>query len=161
VFAAAGAAPVNLPGSEVFTSLDKGVIDAADYTVFSTNHEQGMHDVANHPVYPGFHSMPLVEVSINKGVWDSMPEDIQSALEASVSDWARMQVATLAERDEAAVAAARSNPDITVHDWPEAERAKFRAIAKTEWEQAAEGSENARKVYETLTAYLESAGLMN
>ena len=43
VFAAAGASPVNLPGSEVFTSLDKGVIDAADYTVFSTNHAQGMH----------------------------------------------------------------------------------------------------------------------
>lgn len=34
VFAGAGAAPVNLPGSEVFTGLSKGVIDAADYTVF-------------------------------------------------------------------------------------------------------------------------------
>ncbi|MGR5470435.1 TRAP transporter substrate-binding protein DctP, partial [Vibrio astriarenae] len=31
VFAAAGATPVNLPGSEVFTGLSKGVIDAADY----------------------------------------------------------------------------------------------------------------------------------
>ncbi|NRA56092.1 MAG: TRAP transporter substrate-binding protein DctP, partial [Gammaproteobacteria bacterium] len=35
VFAAAGATPVNLPGSDVYTSLDKGLIDAADYTVFS------------------------------------------------------------------------------------------------------------------------------
>lgn len=161
VFAAAGAAPVNLPGSEVFTSLDKGVIDAADYTVFSTNHQQGMHDVAGHPVYPGFHSMPLVEVSINKGVWDSMPADIQTALEDSVRDWAQMQVATLNERDQQAVEEARANPEITVHDWPEAERARFRAIAQTEWEKAAEGSANARKVYETLTAYLRDQGLMN
>ena len=46
VFAAAGAAPVNLPGSEVFTSLDKKVIEAADYSVFSTNAAQGLHDVA-------------------------------------------------------------------------------------------------------------------
>jgi len=161
VFDAAGAAPVNLPGSEVFTSLDKGVIDAADYTVFSTNHQQGMHEVANHPVYPGFHSMPLVEVSINKDTWDSMPEDIQQALEDSVREWAQMQVATLAERDEAAVEEARQNPDITVHDWPEEERAKFRAIAKTEWEKAADASENSRQVYDTLTGYLESEGLMN
>jgi TRAP-type C4-dicarboxylate transport system substrate-binding protein len=160
VFAAAGAAPVNLPGSEVFTSLDKGVIDAADYTVFSTNHQQGMHDVANHPVYPGFHSMPLVEVSINKATWDSMPAEIQDALEASVRDWAQMQVATLAERDLAAVEEARENPDITVHDWPDEERARFRAIATTEWEAAAEASENSRKVYETLTTYLENEGLM-
>jgi len=161
VFSAAGAAPVNLPGSEVFTSLDKGVIDAADYTVFSTNHQQGMHDVAGHPVYPGFHSMPLVEVSINKGVWDSMPEDLQAALAASVRDWAQMQVATLSERDQAAVAEAEKDPEITVHNWPEEERAKFRAIAKTEWEKAADASENSRKVYDALVGYLESKGLMN
>ncbi len=161
VFAAAGAAPVNLPGSEVFTSLDKGVIDAADYSVFSTNHQQGMHDVATHPVYPGFHSMPLVEVSINKGTWDSMPAEIQDALEASVLDWAQMQVATLAERDEAAVEEANANPDITVHNWPEEERARFRSIAQTEWEKASGGSENSQKVYDTLTTYLRNEGLMN
>jgi TRAP-type C4-dicarboxylate transport system substrate-binding protein len=161
VFAAAGASPVNLPGSEVYTSLDKGVIDAADYTVFSTNHQQGMHEVAPHPVYPGFHSMPLVEVSMNLETWNEMPAEIQDALVASVQDWARMQVETLHKRDQEAVAEARENPDITVHDWPEEERAKFRAIAKTEWEKAAEGSENAQKVYDTLTAYLESEGLLN
>ena len=43
VFAAAGAAPVNLPGSEVFTSLDKGVIDAADYTLWKDNFGKGDH----------------------------------------------------------------------------------------------------------------------
>ncbi len=161
VFAAAGAAPVNLPGSEVFTSLDKGVIDAADYTVFSTNHQQGMHDVATHPVYPGFHSMPLVEVSINKATWDSMPADIQEALETSVRDWAQMQVATLAERDEAAVAEAQASDDITVHNWSDEERAKFRAIAQTEWEAAADASANSRRVYDTLVNYLETEGLMN
>ncbi len=160
VFAAAGASPVNLPGSEVFTSLDKGVIDAADYTVFSTNHAQGMHDVANHPVYPGFHSMPLVEVSINKGVWDSMPEDIQSALVESVKDFRQLQVSTLAERDMAAVKEAEANADITVHNWSDEERAKFRAFAKTEWEKAAEASDASRKVYDTLTAYLEENGLL-
>ncbi|ETW14236.1 TRAP dicarboxylate family transporter DctP subunit [Roseivivax marinus] len=161
VFAAAGATPVNLPGSEVFTSLDKGVIDAADYSVFSTNHQQGMHDVATHPVYPGFHSMPLVEVSINKDTWDSMPAEIQEALEASVLDWAQMQVETLSERDEAAVEEAEANPEITVHNWPEEERARFRSIAQTEWEKAADASENSKKVYETLTSYLRDEGLMD
>jgi len=41
VFAAFGAAPVNLPSSEVYTSIDKGVVDAADYSVFSVNQAQG------------------------------------------------------------------------------------------------------------------------
>jgi len=161
VFAAAGAAPVNLPGSEVFTSLDKKVIEAADYTVFSTNQAQGMHDVAKHPVYPGFHSMPLVEISMNKAKWDAMPAEIQTAITESVEEFADLQVATLREADLAAVEAAKASGEVTVHDWPAAERAKFRSIATGEWEQVASRSDNAQKVYDTLTAYLKGAGLLN
>ncbi|GAB5463200.1 TRAP transporter substrate-binding protein [Hoeflea alexandrii] len=161
VFAAAGAAPVNLPGSEVFTSLDKKVIEAADYTVFSTNQAQGMHDVAKHPVYPGFHSMPLVEISMNKAKWDAMPAELQTAITESVEEFADLQVATLREADLAAVEAAKASGEVTVHDWPAAERAKFRSIATGEWKQVASRSDNAQKVYDTLTAYLKGAGLLN
>jgi len=160
VFAAAGASPVNLPASEVFTSLDKGVIQAADYSVFSTNQAQGLHDVAQHPVYPGFHSMPLVEVSINLDTWNSLPADLQAILEVSVRDFARDMTSQLALEDNEAVAEARQNPEITVHNWPDAERAKFRQIAVEQWQEIAERSENAQKVYNTLVAYLEDQGLL-
>lgn len=160
VFAAAGAAPVNLPGSEVFTSLDKGVIDAADYTVFSTNQAQGMHDVAPHPVYPGFHSMPLVEVSMNLDSWNALPDDLKEVMEQSVKDFAQKQVSTLKEADEAAVAEAKAAGEVTVHDWSEEERAKFRQIAMGEWEKVAERSDKAQKVYDTLTGYLKENGLI-
>ncbi|WP_226778911.1 TRAP transporter substrate-binding protein [Oceaniglobus trochenteri] len=158
VFAAAGASPVNLPGSEVFTSLDKGVIDAADYSTFATNQSQGLHDIAKHPVYPGFHSMPLVEISINKGVWDSMPADIQDALTESVNEYAEYQVAQIRKNDEEAIA--NLDPSITVHDWSDEERAKFRAIARSQWEKAASASPASQKVYDTLVAYLTENGLM-
>ena len=160
VFAAAGAAPVNLPGSEVFTALDKGVIEAADYTVFSTNQAQGLNDIAPHPIYPGFHSMPLVEISMNKARWDALPDDIKSAFEETVHDFSRHQVAVLAERDQAAVAAAKAGGKITVHNWSADERAKFRAIATGEWKKVAERSANAQKVYDTLTRYLKEKGLV-
>lgn len=89
VFAAAGAAPVNLPGSEVFTGLSKGVIDAADYTVFSINQKNGLNDVAKHPVYPGFHSLPLIDVSMSQKKWDKLPADLQAILQMSVRDLAQ------------------------------------------------------------------------
>ncbi|MEH6405400.1 MAG: TRAP transporter substrate-binding protein [Sneathiella sp.] len=160
VFAAAGASPVNLPGSEVFTSLDKKVIEAADYTVFSTNQAQGMHDIAKHPVYPGFHSMPLVEVSMNKGKWDALPSDIKEILVISVRDFAIDMTSKLAMKDLVAVAAARKDPSITIHNWSATERAKFRTIAMKQWKKVAARSENAQKVYDTLTKYLISQGLI-
>lgn len=161
VFAAAGAAPVNLPGSEVFTSLDKGVIDAADYNTFSTNAAQGLHDVAKHPVYPGFHSMPMIEVSINKATWDSLPEDLQSALEESVQEFARYQSQTVKEADMEAVEEAKASGEITVHDWSDEDRAAFRSIAQGQWEDAAQASPNSQKVYDLLTTYLQENGLLN
>jgi TRAP-type mannitol/chloroaromatic compound transport system substrate-binding protein len=160
VFAAAGAAPVNLPGSEVFTSLDKGVIEAADYSVFSTNQAQGLHDVAHHPVYPGFHSMPLVEVSMNLDTWNELPDDLKTILEVSVRDFARDMTSQLALEDNEAVAEARANPEITVHNWSDEERAKFRQIAVQQWENVATRSDNAQKVYDALVAYLEEQGLL-
>jgi TRAP-type mannitol/chloroaromatic compound transport system substrate-binding protein len=160
VFAAAGAAPVNLPGSEVYTGLSKGVIDAADYTVFSTNHSAGMHEVAPHPVYPGFHSLPLLEVAMNLKEWKELPEDIQAILTTSVRDFANDISTQLALADVEAVKEARSDPAITVHDWSDAERKQFRTIARDQWEIYAEQSPNAQKVYDSVTAYLESQGLL-
>ncbi len=160
VFAAAGASPVNLPGSEVFTGLSKGVIDAADYTVFSTNHSAGMHEVAPHPVYPGFHSLPLLEVVMNLDEWSELPADIQAILTTSTRDFAYDISTQLAMADVDAVKEARANPDITIHNWSDEERMKFRGIARTQWEEYAEQSPNAQKVYESVTAYLESQGLL-
>lgn len=160
VFAAAGASPVNLPGSEVFTSLDKGVIDAADYSVFSTNAAQGLHDVATYPVYPGFHSMPLVEVSMSKAKWDALDADTQNILIESVKGFALTQVAALAANDLAAVEAAKAGGVVTIIDWPADERAAFRKIAAGQWVEVAARSENAQRVYDVLTAYLTEKGLI-
>ncbi len=160
VFAAAGAAPVNLPGSEVYTSLEKGVIDAADYTVFSTNHAQGMHEFAKYPLYPGFHSMPVIEVSINKATYDDLPDDLKAILNDSVPVFAADMVAQLDVQNAKAAAEAEADPDITIINWSDEERAKFRAIAKGQWANWATRSEMAGKAYESVTAYLVSAGLL-
>lgn len=161
VFAAAGAAPVGLPGSEVYTSLDKGVIDAADYTVFSTNEQQGMHKIAKHPVYPGFHAMPVLDVSINAKTWNKMGADLQQILTMSVRDFARQMTSKLKMADLAAVAMVKARGDVTIHDWSAEERNKFRAIAMTEWKKFSEKSPNAKKVYDVLTKFMADNGMLN
>ncbi|MCF7480990.1 TRAP transporter substrate-binding protein [Vibrio sp. J1-1] len=160
VFAAAGATPVNLPGSEVFTGLSKGVIDAADYTVFSTNHQAGMNDIATHPVQPGFHSLPTIDISMSQKKWDKLPADLQEIMTVSVRDFAEDITTQLRIADQKAVKEAEANPNITIHDWSEEERKRFRLIAMGEWEKYAELSPNAKKVYDSITTYLKDSGLL-
>jgi TRAP-type transport system periplasmic protein len=159
VFAAAGA-PVNLPSSEVFTSLDKGVVDAADYSVFSVNQAQGLNGIAKHPVYPGFHSLPLVEVSMNKAKWDALPDDLKKMLEETVKEFQQTQINGLKAADQKAVEEAKAEGSITIHDWSAEERAKFRKLAVAEWENIAKRSPMAQKVFDTLTGYLKGKGLL-
>ncbi|KJZ04808.1 C4-dicarboxylate ABC transporter substrate-binding protein [Halomonas sp. S2151] len=160
IFEAAGATPVNLPGSEVYTGLEKGVIDAADYTVFATNQAQGLHEFAPYPLYPGFHSLPMVAVSLNKDVWDSLSDDLKGILETSVDALAYEMVAELKTRDMEAVREARQNPDIEIIDLPQEERVAFRNIAKQEWENWAEKNEITQEFYESVVAYLENHNLL-
>lgn len=160
IFEKAGATPVNLPGSEVYTSLEKGVIDAADNTVFATNYNQGLYDFAPYPNYPGFHSLPMVSVSLNKEIWDSLPEDLQAILETSVDSMAYEMVAKLKALDLEAVKEVRENPDIEIIDMAAEERAKFRNIAKEEWAVWAERSEITQKFYDSVVTYLQDRNLM-
>ena len=128
--------------------------------MFSTNHAQGMHEFARYPLYPGFHSMPVIEVSVNKEIYDGLPEDLQTILNESVSVFARDMVRQLDEQKEIAVAEAMADPDITVINWSDEERARFRGIAKSQLANLAERSEMAGKAYESVTTYLTEAGLL-
>ncbi|KAA5604668.1 TRAP transporter substrate-binding protein [Roseospira marina] len=160
IFSKAGATPVNLPGSEVYTGLEKGVIDAADYTVFATNQDQGLHSFARYPSYPGFHSLPMVAVSMNKEIWDGLPDDLKAIMSTATDALAYDLVFKLKARDLVAVAEARADPDIEIIDLPAPERKKFRAIAQQEWANWAKRNEMTQKVYDSVVVFLKDRNLL-
>jgi TRAP-type mannitol/chloroaromatic compound transport system substrate-binding protein len=159
VFAAAGSAPVNLPGSEVYTSLEKGVIDAADYTLFSVNQKQGMHKIGKYPVFPGFHSMPLQVVTINKEIWDGLPKSIQTMMETAVWRLAT-EVAFQYEMQDLTAAAEARAEGVQISDWSLEERAKFRNIARAQWDSVTSQSPVAKEYIDALVTFMKSQGLM-
>lgn len=160
IFAKAGAAPVNLPGSEVYTALEKGVIDAADYTVFATNQAQGLHKFANRPSYPGFHSLPMVDVSINKKIWDGLSPDLKAILTTATDKLAYDLVFRLKKLDIAAVAEAKKDPNIQIVDMAPEERVKFRQIAQQEWANWAKKNELCGEFFKSVTAFMSERGMI-
>lgn len=160
IFTKAGAAPVNLPGSEVYTGLEKGVIDAADYTVFATNHAQGLHKFATYPSYPGFHSLPMVDVSLNKKIWDGLPDDLKSILMTATDKLAFDLVFRLKALDLKVVQEARTDPNIEIVDMAPEERKKFRQIAQQEWANWAKRNKLTQKIYDSVVAFLQQRNLM-
>ena len=160
VFRRAGAAPVSLPGSEVYTALEKNVIDAADSSAYANNDASGMHKVAKFPIYPGIHSMPFMQFTITDSKWKSLSKEDQQALTQWFSDAYGDLRVYLNEKDKELVARDKKAGDITIIDWPQAERDEFRKIAQEAWEAFAAASPLAKEVYEAHVKYMKQQGLL-
>lgn len=159
LFLAIGAAPVNLPSAEVFTALERGVVDAADWATFSMNHSMGLHKLAKYPIYPGIHSMPVIDVSVNSGQWEELAPEIRAILNVAVRDFARDMTQRLMLRDLHDVAEAKG-AGITVIDWPKDQRQRLRDIAVPIWKEWAKRSPMAEKAYNAQIAFLAQIGLL-
>ena len=163
VFRRAGASPVALPFSEVFTSLEKGIVDAADASAYVNNTETGMHDIAKYPLYPGIHSMAVLQFTINNEVWEGLGEQLQTVLqvwyEAAYTDlrrYADLKDQEIVQKD----IAGEGTPGIEVINWPQEERDKFRQIAVGAWKDYAQQSALAQKAYEAHINFMRGIGLM-
>jgi TRAP-type mannitol/chloroaromatic compound transport system substrate-binding protein len=70
-----GAAPVTMPGGEVFTSLERGAIDATEWGTLYENKSTGFHKIAKYVIIPGIHQPTApFELAINPDAWAALSE---------------------------------------------------------------------------------------
>jgi TRAP-type mannitol/chloroaromatic compound transport system substrate-binding protein len=81
VLSRAGGTAVTLPGGEIYTSLQTGVIDATEWVGPYNDLALGLHQVAKYYYYPGWQETgSMLEVIINKDAFEALPEDLQAIL---------------------------------------------------------------------------------
>ena len=81
VYKMAGASPTSLPGSEIFTSMQSGVIDATDWVSPWNDLAFGLHKAAKF-YYNGWQEpCGLIEILLNEKALASLPEDLKAIIE--------------------------------------------------------------------------------
>jgi len=79
VFRAMGMSVVTLPGGEIAPALERGVIDAAEYSDPSSDMAMGFHDLRKYYHMPGIHQPTgFMELLVNKNKWDELPDDLKA-----------------------------------------------------------------------------------
>ncbi len=82
-----GASVVTLPGAEVIPSLERGVIDAAEWSMPGIDVTMGFHEICKYLVIPGVHQpASLDELLIHKKSWEKIPQDLQAIVWSAARD---------------------------------------------------------------------------
>ncbi|MGI9499456.1 MAG: TRAP transporter substrate-binding protein [Geminicoccaceae bacterium] len=146
-----------LPGTEVYTALERGKIEATDWGTLGMNDELGYGKIAAYAIYPGIHSMPASDVSINLDLWNELPDDLKQVLQEATVAFNQDSLAANAELDQG-FADAR-DPE-TLIDWGPDERRELREVAQEVWAEWAAKSDMANKVLKSHLAYMKEQGLL-
>lgn len=147
-----------LPGSEVYTALERGKIEATDWGTLGMNDELGYGKIAPYAIYPGIHSIGSADISINMETWESLPDDLKVILEVAAKELNRDSLMTNAMLDAEFVA--QREPD-TLINWGPAERKELRTVAKDVWAEWAEKSPMSKKIYDSHIAFMTKLGLLD
>ncbi len=97
VFKTMGMSVVILPGGEIVPALQRGVIDAAEFSDPSSDKAMGFQDVTKFYHLPGIHQPTgFMEILINKTKWDSLPADLKAIIEyAAIANTIHFDVSML------------------------------------------------------------------
>ena len=73
-----GASVSPLPGGEVYLALERGVIDAAEFSSPAMNYPMGFDDVTKYAIQPGVHQ-PGIQCGLffNQDAWNELPQDLK------------------------------------------------------------------------------------
>jgi len=86
-----GVATSLLPGGEIFPALEKGAIDATEFSMPAIDARLGFHKLVKYNYFPGWHQQATVfELLINGTQWNEMTDQhkaiVENACKASMAD---------------------------------------------------------------------------
>lgn len=77
-----GAAVTLTPAGEIFPALERGVLDATEYSMPSLDERLGFYKVAKYNYFPGWHQQATVlDIIINRDKWNSLTKSQQKLIE--------------------------------------------------------------------------------
>lgn len=155
VMAKVGAKPTNIAPGELYTSLERGTIDALEWVGPAFDLRMGFQKIAPY-YYTAWHE-PGSETQflVNKKTWDRLPKDLQSILETAFRVAAfDMYTQALDANANSWASMTQEYPDIKVRDFPPQVLEAMQKATQELLEEQASNDPLAKQIIESQRQYL-------
>ncbi|MEX2488163.1 MAG: TRAP transporter substrate-binding protein [Pseudomonadales bacterium] len=156
VFERAGGQAVNLPGGEIFTSLQTGVIDATEWVGPYNDLAFGLHQAADYYYYPGWQEPgPTLEVIANKEAFDELPPDLQEIVRVASKAMNADLLAEYTARNNSALRELVDEHGVELRKLPDDVIAELKKLSKEVVSEIPGDDPLARRIYESYSDFRE------
>jgi len=154
VVAKAGGTVVLLAGGEIFTSLERGVIDATEWVGPLHDLRMGFYQAAKYYYYPGWHEPgTTLEVMFNKKVYDELPPDLKAILDSAAAEINLWSLCEFEAQNGAALSKLVNEHHVQLERFPDSVLNDLRKLSAEVLEEEAAKDPMAKKVHEAFKAF--------
>ena len=152
-----GAAVVTLPGREIYTSFQTGVIDATEWVGPYNDLAFGLHQVAKYYYYPGWQEPgPVMEAIVNKQAFGALPKDLQAIVRTAARAINQDMLDEYTARNNAALDDLINKHGIQVRPLPDEVLRELRTISEDIIAAIPGEDPLARRIYDSYRSFHKS-----
>ncbi len=149
VVAKAGGTVVLLPAAEIFTSLERGVIDATEWVGPLHDLRMGFYKAAPYYYYPGWHEPgSCLELLVNRQAYLSLPRDLQIMIDTAAMENNILTLNEFEAGNGAALSELVEKHQVQLRRFPDQVLEKLKVMAAESLEEEAGKNPLSRKVHD-------------
>ena len=142
-----------MAGGEIYQSLERGVIDGAEFSTPNVDWSAGFQQVTKYWATPGWHqSASVFGVMINKAAWDALSDETREKLQIAADATMLWSLAFTEKR--ATEAYAKFDEAVEINRYDDETLAKVQEMANEVIIEVACENPNSAKVYVSMLEYL-------
>lgn len=158
VFTRAGGTAVSVPGGELYTSLQTGVIDATEWVGPYNDVSFGFDKIAKYYYYPGWHEPGAgLEFIVNEQALAQLPTDLQAMVQVATQAISADMLNEYAAGNSRSYTRLKENKDIEILRYPDEVLIKLKQITEKILQEEAAKDELFAEVYASYKAFQNSA----
>ena len=157
VLSRAGGTAVTLPGSELYTSLQTGVIDATEWVGPYNDLALGLHQVARYYYYPGWHEPGSnLEFIVNRDDFEALPADLQAIVTTAARATNQDMLDEFTARNNQALQDLINNHGVQLRRFPDDVIVRLHQSSEEALADLAASDPLAKKVYSSYREFLQN-----